>query len=185
MSSETQTEENQRRVLRALIEETQAASVRYAKELEIFAEAFAHTCGHNRLEQIGLRWSGALSPAQARLLATDRSLAAGFASHLHRTLMRHLLPTEDELMALPRPALAEWAVALRMGIQGILRRRAFVSGESTGRAAFPQPHEAFLLSLQPTIARAAAEFFLSVSETGPAPMPERRGARGQVLIGAQ
>lgn len=185
MSSETQTEENQRRVLRALIAETQTSPARYAKELEIFAEAFAHTCGHNRLEQIGLRWSEALSPAQTRLLATDRGLAAGFAAHLHRAVMRHLLPSEDELMTLPRPALAEWAVALRMGIQGVLRRRAYVSGESTGRAAFPQPHETFLRSLQPTITRAADEFFLSVSEARPQAGTEAPGPRGRALAGAR
>ena len=183
MSSETQTEENQRRVLRALIEETQAAPARYAKELEIFAEAFSHTCGHNRLEQIGLRWSSALSPAQTRLLATDRTLAAGFAAHLHRVVMRHLLPTEEELAALPRPALAEWAAALRMGIQGVLRRRAYVAGESTGRAAFPQPHETFLLSVCPTITLAADEFFRDVVVQ---PVPKTEAApRARALVGAR
>lgn len=157
--SEAQPEENQRRILRALIAETQTSPARFAKELEIFAEAFSHTCGHNRLEQIGLRWSSVLTASQTRVLATDRGAAIEFASRLHCALMRHLLPDDDEIEATPKPILADWTVALRMGFQGVLRRRAYISGGSTGRSAFPQPSEAFLLSIQPTIRRVADEFF--------------------------
>lgn len=171
MPSETQPEESQRRILRALIAETQSSPARFAKELEIFAEAFGHACGHNRLEQIGLRWSAVLSASQTHVLATDHGAAAEFASHLHRALMLHLLPSDDEIDSSAKPVLAEWTVALRMGFQGVLRRRAYVNGESTGRAAFPQPSETFLLSIQPTIRRAAEEFFLDRPE---ARKPERR-----------
>jgi hypothetical protein len=164
MSLEADAEETQRRILRALIAETQGSTRRYEKELEIFAEAFSHTCGHNRLERIGLRWSGALTPAQSRVLSTDRKAATGFASCLHRALMQHLLPTDEELATLPRMALSEWAAALRMGVQGVLRRRAFLSGAGTGAHDFALPDEKFLLSIQPAVRRAADEFFLARSE---------------------
>jgi hypothetical protein len=162
MSSESDNEESQRRILRALIAETQGPTHRFDRELESFADSFSHSCGHNRLERMGLRWSDALSPEQSRLLATDRMAAAGFAPHLHRALMRHLLPTEDELETLPKLALSEWAVALRMGIQGVLCRRAYLGGHGTGngRTNFSLPDEAFLRSIQPTLRGAADAFFL-------------------------
>lgn len=157
MSSESDNEESQRRILRALIAETQGPTRRFERELENFADAFSHSCGHNRLERIGLRWSDALSPEQSQVLATDRVAAAGFASYLHRALMRHLLPTEDELATLPRASLAEWTVALRMGMQGVLSRRAYLSGH--GPNDFSLPDETFLLSIQPALRGAADTFF--------------------------
>ena len=143
MSSETENEESQRRTLRTLIAETQGQTRRFERELEIFADAFSHSGGHNRLERIGLRWSSALLPEQRRVLSTDRGAATEFASCLHRALMRHLLPTESELETLPRAALTEWVAALRMGIQGVLHRRASLSGHGTspGRADFTMMDE--------------------------------------------
>jgi hypothetical protein len=161
MTPETLLADRQRGVLRALVAEAEGATSRFAKEWEIFADAFSHTCGHNRLEQIGLRWIEALTPAQVHLLATDRAAACEFAPCLHRALMRYLLPTEEEMAALTKPALTEWIAAIRLGIQGVLRRRAYLSGDSTGRAFFPEPGESFLRSIQPAIRDAADEFFLS------------------------
>lgn len=148
-----------RAMLRGLIAETQQAGPRYAKELDTFAESFSHTCGHNRLEQIGLRWSVVLTPAQTQMLVMDNGAAISFASHLHQTLMRHLLPSENELSALPKKSVMQWAACLRMGIQGVLRQRALVSGSTLGNRDFGAPTEDFLLTMQPVIRHAADEFF--------------------------
>jgi len=165
MVSERTSEETQLNTLRLLIAETQDPSPRFARELTTFAEAFSETCGHNRLEQIGLRWSGVLTPTQTRLLTRDPQAALAFATQLHRALMRHLLPDEDELATLPKASILQWSMALRMGIQGVLRRRAYLNGEATGSANFAVPTEPFLQSMQPIIRQAADEFFQPAPET--------------------
>lgn len=165
MPSEGRSEETQLKTLRGLIAETQSSSPRFAGELVTFADAFAETCGHNRLEQIGLLWSAALTPAQTRALVSDRRTAVLFAAHLHRALMEHLLPPEHELEALPKAAIMQWIAALRMGIQGVLRRRAQVGGDISGSAHFMMPSTDFLESVQPVIRAAADEFFGSAPDT--------------------
>lgn len=165
MPSDARSEETQLKTLRGLIAETQSSSPRFAGELTTFADAFAETCGHNRLEQIGLLWMAALAPAQTRALVSDRRVAVLFAAHLHRALMVHLLPPESELEAMPKAAIMQWIAALRMGIQGVLRRRAQMGGDISGSAHFMTPSTAFLESIQPVIRRAADEFFASPSET--------------------
>ncbi len=165
MPTEGRSEETQLKTLRGLIAETQSSSPRFAGELVTFADAFAETCGHNRLEQIGLLWSAALTPAQTQALISDRRTAVSFASHLHRVLMEHLLPPEHELDTLPKAAIMQWIAALRMGIQGVLRRRAQVSGDISGSAHFMMPSTAFLESIQPVIRRAADDFFGSPTDT--------------------
>lgn len=164
MASDARSEETQLKMLRLLIDETQNSTARFAKELETFAEAFSQTCGHNRLEQIGLRWSGVLTPAQTRLLLKDKAQCAAFALHLHRALMLHLLPTDAEMAELTKTDVMQWTAALRMGIQGVLRRRAQVTGDTSGGAGFPLPNESFLLSMRPVIRRAADDFFPVVPE---------------------
>ena len=164
MASDRTSEETQLNTLRLLIAETQDPSPRFARELTTFAEAFSETCGHNRLEQIGLRWSTVLSPAQTRILVTDSRAANAFAAQLHRALMRHLLPDEEELATLPKASVLQWSMSLRMGIQGVLRRRAYLNGEATGSANFAVPTETFLQDLQPVIRQAADEFFQAAPE---------------------
>lgn len=169
MPSDVRSEETQLKMLRQLIAETQGSSVRFIKELETFAEAFSQTCGHNRLEQIGLRWSTALTPAQIQVLVGDKKAASAFAVFLHQALMRHLLPTEDELEALPKASVMQWTTALRMGIQGVLRRRAQMNVETTGRTDYALPNEDFLQTLQPVIRDAADEFFATYSSARDTP----------------
>ncbi len=164
MPSEGRSEETQLKTLRGLIAETQGSSPRFAGELVTFADAFAETCGHNRLEQIGLLWSAALTPAQTQALVSDRRTAVLFAAHLHRALMEYLLPPEHELEALPKAAIMQWIAALRMGIQGVLRRRAQVGGDISGSAHFMMPSVDFLESIQPVIRAAADEFFGSPTD---------------------
>lgn len=167
MPTEARSEETQLKTLRGLIAETQSSSPRFAGELTTFADAFAETCGHNRLEQIGLLWSAALAPTQTRALVSDRRTAVLFAAHLHRALMEHLLPPEPELETMPKAAIMQWIAALRMGIQGVLRRRAQVSGDIAGSAHFMTPSVAFLESIQPVIRRAADDFFESPADAAP------------------
>lgn len=150
---------NQLEALRLLIYETQHPGTRFDSEHVTFAEAFRQTCGHNRLEQIGIRWTDVLTPAQTHVLATDSRVAGDFACHLYRALMRHLLPPEPEMASLSKAAVLQWTAALRMGIQGVLRRRACVSGDTPEYARFATPSETFLRALRPVIHRAAAEFF--------------------------
>lgn len=164
ITTERSSEETQLNTLRLLIAETQGSSPRFARELTTFAEAFSETCGHNRLEQIGLRWSAVLTPAQTRVLVTDSRAANAFAAQLHRALMQHLLPDEEELATLPKASVLQWSMSLRMGIQGVLRRRAYLSGEATGSANFAVPTETFLQALQPVIRQAADEFFAALPE---------------------
>jgi hypothetical protein len=146
-------------MLRLLIAEASSSGPRYAKELASFADAFSERCGHNRLEQIGIRWSAVLTADQKRVLGTERDAAISFASILHSSLMRYLLPSDTEIDSLEKASLLKWNTALRMGIQGVLRRRAELSDGTIRTGGLPMLEESFLQSIQPVIREAAAEFF--------------------------
>jgi hypothetical protein len=170
MTPDAPTEQTQCKMLRLLIAEAQTSGPRYAKELATFAEAFSERCGHNRLEQIGIRWSTVLTADQKRVLVTERDAAISFATILHSSLMRYLLPSDTEIDTLEKSSLLKWNTALRMGIQGVLRRRAELSDGSVKTGGLPMLEESFLQSMQPVIRQAAAEFFPDVK-------PDRKTGR--------
>jgi hypothetical protein len=155
MSVETRASDVQIAGLVAVIAEAQAGGKLMDREIALFAEGLRETCGHGKLDALGVQWQRAADRPQREAMAASPGLAKAFAPYLHSRLIQHLSPGEAELETLTEEHAKRCAAAFKMGIQGVIRWRAEEEGKSTVHPDTTAVKE----SLCPIIRLAANDFF--------------------------